>query len=197
VNWKKALPWLILVAMVWYCVIDEWLQGKAGRSPDVGDCLADMAGAVGALLILTALDFWPASMAVCGITVFSLANLSQIASRPNLAWLNVANNFGGYAAFTLIWIQYAQRIWPQRKCGSIAWTARMMGTGLLWLILVRAYGVLIEGKSLQAIENYVALLSIAAAVIVSAAVLRWGPKPPCPPQTADTADRRSKASATN
>ena len=197
VNWKKALPWLILAAMVWYCVFDEWLQGKVGRSADVGDILADLAGAVGALLILTILEFWPASMAICGITVFSLANLSLIASRPNLAWLNIANNFGGYAIFTLIWIQYAQRIWPSRKCGSISWTVRMMGPGLLLLILVRAYGVFDEGKPLQAIENYAALLSIVAAVVVSAAVLRWGPKPPCRSQTADTADRRSKASATS
>lgn len=197
VDWRTALPWLILAAMVWYCAIDEWLQGKIGRSPDVGDGLADMAGAVGTLLILSVLEFWPASLAICGITVFSLANLSLIDSKPNLAWLNMFNNFCGYAIFTLIWIQYAQRIWPSRKYGSIAWTVWMMGPGLMLLILVRAYGVFDEGKPLRAIENYAALLSIAAAAVVSAAVLRWGPKPPCRSQTADTADRRSKASATS
>jgi VanZ family protein len=197
INWTKALPWLLLAAMVWYCAIDEWLQGKVGRTPDLYDFLADLSGAVGALLILTALDFWPALMAVCGIAVFSLANLSQIDEKPNLAWLNIANNFGGYAVFTLIWIQYAQRLWPSRKCGMISWAVWMMGPGLLLLTLVRIYGVFDEGKPLQAIENYAALLSIAASVVVSAAVFRWGPKPPCRPQTADTTDRRSTPSATN
>jgi VanZ family protein len=197
INWKKALPWLLLAAMVWYCAIDEWLQGKVGRSPDMGDFLADMSGAVGALLILTAFEFWPALMAVCGITVFSLANLSLIASRPNLAWLNIANNFGGYAVFTLIWIQYSQRVWPSPTSGTISWTVWMMVPGLSLLFLVRTYGVVVEGQPLQPVENYAALLSIAAAVVVSAAVIRWGPKRSCRPQTADRADRRSKASATS
>jgi VanZ family protein len=195
VNWKKVLPWLLVAAVAGYGAMDEWLQGKVGRTPDLGDLLADIGGILGALLILTVLDFWPASMAICGITVFSLANLSLIASKPNLAWLNMVNTFSGYAVFTLIWIQYSQRVWPSRTSGTISWAASMMGPGLLLLILVRAYGVVVEGKSLQAIENYAALLSIVAAVVVSAAVLRWGPKPPCRPQTADTADRRSKASA--
>jgi hypothetical protein len=197
INWKNALPWLLLAAMVWYCAIDEWLQGKVGRSPDLYDFLADLSGAAGALLILTVLDFWPALMAICGITVFSLANLSQIDEKPALAWLNIANNFGGYAVFTLISIQYAQRVWPSRKRSTISWATWMMGPGLLLLILVRAYGVFDEGKPLQAIENYAALLSIVASAVVSAAVIRWGPKPPCRAQTVDTADRRSKASATN
>ncbi len=195
VNWKKALPWLLLAAMLGYGALDEWLQGKVGRTSDMGDLLADLGGAVGILLILTILDFWPALMTICGISVFSLANLSQIADKPNLAWLNVANNFCGFAVFTLIWIQYSLRVRPSRKCDSISGAIWMMGPGLLLLILVRAYGVLVDGKSLQAIENYAALLSIAAAVVVSAAVLRWGPKPPCRFRTADTVDRRSKASA--
>ncbi len=197
VNWKKMFPWLLVAAVVGYGAFDEWLQGKVGRTPDLMDLLADIGGTISALLILTALEFWPALMAICGIAVFSLANLSLIDEKPALAWLNIANTFCGYAVFTLIWIQYAQRVQPSRKSGTISWAIRMMGPGLLLLILVRAYGVFDEGKSLQAIENYAALLSIVAAVVVSGAVLRWGPKPPCRPQTADTADRRSKASATS
>lgn len=197
VNWKKALPWLILAAMVWYCVFDEWLQGQMGRSSDMGDIQADLAGAAGALLILTIMEFWPASMTVCGIAVFSLTNLSLIASKPNLAWLNMLNNFGGYAAFTLIWIQFAYRLWPQSKVATALWFVRMATPGLLLLGFVRGYGVWVKDQTLQPIENSAALLSILAAVAVSAVVLRWSSKPACPSQTADTADRRSKASATS
>lgn len=197
VNWTKALPWLILAGMVWYCAFDEWLQGQIGRSSDVGDFAADLAGAAGALLILTVLDFWPASMAICGITVFSLANLSLISSKPTLAWLNMLNNFGGYAAFTLIWIQYAYRLRPDCAAASIRWFVRMAVPGFLLLAVVRGYGMGIKNQTLQPLENYAALLSILAAVTVSWVVLRWMRKRPGPSQTADTADRRSTASATS
>ncbi|NLH15388.1 MAG: VanZ family protein [Phycisphaerae bacterium] len=197
VNWTKALPWLILAGMVWYCAFDEWLQGKIGRSSDVGDFAADLAGAAGALLILTILDFWPASMVVCGITVFSLTNFSLIASKPNLAWLNMINNFCGYAAFTLIWIQYAYRLRPGCTAASIRWFVRMAVPGLLLLAFVRGYGMGIKNQTLQPLENYAALLSILAAVTVSWIVLRWKPNDLYAPQRADRAGRRSTPSAKN
>ena len=42
VNWRKASVWWILFVVVWYGVIDEWLQGYVGRSPDAMDFAADL-----------------------------------------------------------------------------------------------------------------------------------------------------------
>lgn len=197
VDWRKAGVWLIIAVIVWYGVFDEWLQSRTGRMMSMWDLAADLVGILSALILLSIFSFWPALLVICGMTVFSLTNLSQIDNKPNLAWLNMLNNFCGYAIFTLIWIQYISHLRSDRKLRILRWSVGMAAPGLLLLVVVRAYGVFVEEKSLQPIENYAAILSIAAAVAVSAAVLRWSLKRTCPAKTADTTDRRSEASATN
>ena len=53
VHWRKPSVWLILFVVVWYGVIDEWLQMYVGRNTDVRDFFADLAGAITGLMILS------------------------------------------------------------------------------------------------------------------------------------------------
>src|SRR4030042_2153286 len=81
VNWRKAAAWLVLIVVVWYGVFDEVLQGYVGRTCDIRDFFADLAGTVAGLVLFTFFTFWPVLLAVTGIAIFILTNLI----RANLA----------------------------------------------------------------------------------------------------------------
>jgi len=57
VNWRRASVWLVLLVVVWYGAIDEWLQGYVGRCPDIMDFLADLSGALTGLILLSIFRF--------------------------------------------------------------------------------------------------------------------------------------------
>jgi len=78
VDWRKAKAWLALAVMVWYGAFDEWLQGRIGRSVEVADFYADLAGVLCGLMILSIFSFWPASLIVSAAFIFAVINLSKI-----------------------------------------------------------------------------------------------------------------------
>jgi len=106
VDWRRSRPWLVLLTLAVYGIIDEILQGLVpGRSPDVMDFVADMTGVLTGMILFTILPFWPAGLLVVGTVIFGVANVS----RANLAVLlpvtYAAFHLFAYAVFTAFWIQ--------------------------------------------------------------------------------------------
>ena len=53
VNWRKGTAWWVLFIVVVYAIFDEWLQiYVAGRSCDVRDFFADLAGTLAGLILI-------------------------------------------------------------------------------------------------------------------------------------------------
>ena len=98
--------------VVWYGAVDEWLQGYVGRNCDVMDFFADLAGALTGLILLSIFLFWPASLLVTSAVIFILTNLIQAAPTDQLRVINTAFHLFAYAFFTLLWIQYMNRLLP-------------------------------------------------------------------------------------
>jgi VanZ family protein len=108
-SWRKAPVWWTLLVMVWYGVIDELLQAYVGRSADVNDFLADLAGTTAGLALLSILSFWPASIIVTGTIIFVSTNLSRVSLAYLLPPVSAAFHLFAYAFFTILWAQYIQR----------------------------------------------------------------------------------------
>jgi hypothetical protein len=79
VNFRKAAVWWVFVIVVWYGVMDEWLQGFVGRTPDIWDFASDAAGTVCTMLLISILGFW--------ITAFCL-NVAIIVIVTNVMGAN-------------------------------------------------------------------------------------------------------------
>jgi VanZ family protein len=78
VAWGKPTVWIILSVVVWYGAIDEWLQGYVGgRTADVHDFFADLAGTLASLALLSLVSFWPALLAMSAMAIFIVANSSR------------------------------------------------------------------------------------------------------------------------
>jgi len=114
VSWRSAAVWWVLFVTVVYAVLDEWLQHYAGRTADVKDFMADMAGALSGLAILTVFYFWPAAMFLTGSAIFILTNFTQTDLAHLLPVTTAVFGFVAYGVFTLCWIQYMYYLLPQR-----------------------------------------------------------------------------------
>jgi hypothetical protein len=168
VDWKKVKAWIVLVAIVWYGVFDEWLQSKVGRSADIRDIIADFSGAVAGLLILSVFSFWPAALVVAAIFIFTGSNLSKIDMLWQLPHINAWFHFAGYAVFTLIWIQYMYRYvrLTAEKLTQPRWILSALAVPIALLVLVKLAGIPM-GKKVWLMDCVVALTAIGAATITS------------------------------
>jgi VanZ family protein len=57
VDWRKARVWWILLVIICYGLLDEWLQTYTQRGCSVYDFLADLTGAITALILLSIFPF--------------------------------------------------------------------------------------------------------------------------------------------
>jgi len=117
VNWRKASVWWTLFVMVWYSVIDELLQAFVGRSADVNDFLANLAGTTTGLIIFSIFSFWPASIIVTGTIIL----ISSVFSRVSVAYFfpsaSAVFHVFAYALLAVLWIKYLQRFHSLRPAG--------------------------------------------------------------------------------
>jgi len=158
VNWHRAAVWWVLFVVVWYGVVDELLQGYVGRSCDVTDFFADLAGALIGLILLTIFPFWSASVAITGAVIFVLTNFMGANLADLLPVTNAAFRLFGYAFFSLLWTRYMYHCLPIES-SQTKWLigALAVPTGLLlaaelfsaaagngfrpWCVMVSAVGI--------------------------------------------------------
>ena len=132
VSWRRPKVWVALAIIIWYGAFDEWLQGCIGRSADVRDFYANLAGTLAGLGILSVLSFWPGALAISAVYIFTITNLSVIGEIYSQTSINISFHFLAYAGFTLIWIQYIDRYLPLRKpCAKWFLTALALPGSLL------------------------------------------------------------------
>ena len=162
VNWRKAATWWVLFVVVWYGAVDEWLQSYVGRSCDVTDFLADLAGTFAGLILFTFFTFWPVLLVVTGTTIFTLTNLI----RANLAELvpitNAMFHLFGYGFFTMLWLQCIHLFLPM-KAPKPKWIIAALALPAGFLLIVKSFSV-IFGKDFGVKDVIVAGAGITAVV---------------------------------
>ena len=169
VSWRRGTVWWVLSIIVMYAIFDEWLQGRMpGRSCDVRDFFADMAGTLTGLILFSYFSFWPAGLLVAGTVIFGITNIARTNLADFLPVTNTAFHLFGYAIFTTLWIQNMQLLLP---------TIRLRGTKFKWLIAslaaptvllftVKLFSVIL-GKGFPAKDVIIAVIAIATVVVIT------------------------------
>ena len=165
VNWRKAKVWVILAVIVWYGAIDEWLQSYVGRGAEVNDILADTAGALVGLGLLSIFSFWPAALAVAVIFIFTISNLSRIDLLWDQPYLNIGFHFVAYSAFTLVWIQYLERR-LSAKVSAMKWIILALVLPLVLLSAVKLSSLGFD-KPIWFFDCLTAIVGILLSTVVS------------------------------
>jgi len=162
VRWRRASVWWVFLALIAYGVVDELLQGYFGRSCDIRDLGADVAGIVAGLLLFSFFTFWPVALVVAGVTIFGLTNIA----RANLAdLLPITNTIFGllsYALFTLLWIRYIQHF-DSLRAPKAKWLTAATALPTALLLVVRLFSVVL-GKDFAVQDVLVSFGGILAAV---------------------------------
>jgi VanZ family protein len=162
VSWRKPAAWWILFVVVWYGVFDEWLQGYVGRDPDVIDFLADLSGSVTALILLSVLNFWTASLIVTGGTIFLFTNFAQATPAEWIGLPAPVFYFLSYTFFSVLWIRWIHHF-VTAKIPEPKWLIVAFGIPLLFLTLTNLFSLIVvgNGKILSMIFSAVGIIAVA------------------------------------
>jgi len=162
VDWKRATVWWILLVLVCYGVLDEWLQMYVGRSCDAVDFLADLAGAVTSLVILSIFSFLPAFLVLTGSVIFILTNVTRINPADLVPMLNAAFHLFGYALFTLLWLRCVEQFFSLR-CPQGRWLIISLALPAGFLALVQLFSACL-GNGFRVTDVVVSSTAIGAVV---------------------------------
>jgi len=168
VRWSKLKPWFVLIGILCYGMIDEYLQSRVGRSMDRMDLAANLFGAVLGLGLLSIFGFWSALLAASSIYIFVISNMSNLLALYPQYHLNSAFHFTAYTAFTLIWIQYLDRR-NNPPTGPVFRLTVSWIVPILLLIIIKAAAP-IFGRPFDWIDVATGLFGICAAILISVAV---------------------------
>ncbi|MHC4330402.1 MAG: VanZ family protein [Planctomycetota bacterium] len=107
VNWRKAAPRWVLLTILVYGILDEWSQSYvAGRSCDVLDFFADLAGTLIGLILFSVFTLWPAGLLVTATVIFGMTNVAQKNLAELLPVASAAFHLFAYAIFTMLWVRF-------------------------------------------------------------------------------------------
>jgi hypothetical protein len=167
VNWARAKPWCVILAVVLYGVVDELLQARVNRSADVRDFLANLFGVVLALGLLSVFGFWSSLLTVSSVFIFVLSDMTRLMTLSQYAFYATAFHFTAYTAYALIWIQWLERF-TQCVPGSNRWLIIALAVPAGLLLAVKIAAPLFD-QPFDGYNTAIAVLGIMAAVGVS-----WG-----------------------
>ena len=163
VSWRKAAPWLVLFVIVVYGILDEWLQSYvAGRSSDVRDFFADMAGALLGLILCSFLAFWPAGLLMVATVIFSITNVEQANWADLLPVANAVFHLFAYAILTIMWIR-CTNLFPAARARQIKWLIPALAGPTGFLLFVKLFSVIV-GKDIALSDIIISFGAIAAVV---------------------------------
>ncbi len=158
VDWRRAAVWWILFVVVWYGVLDEWLQSYVGRVPDVWDFVADLSGSLISLVILSFISFWPAFILLTAGTIFFATNFVSINLSDKLFLIIWAFYFFAYSFFSLLWMRFLY-IRRGQKLFSKAWLIQSLLGPVLVLVVSHGFYALTT-KSLLLGEWFICLSAV-------------------------------------
>jgi len=78
VEWQKTSVWWSLFVIVCYGAMDELLQTYMARSSSIFDFIADISGAISALILLSIFSYRSAQIIVTMMTIFAIRNITVV-----------------------------------------------------------------------------------------------------------------------
>jgi VanZ family protein len=105
VKWRRPAVWCIIVLTAGYGAVDEVIQSTVGRTCDVLDIAANLAGILTGLFIFSFFTFWPSSLFVTGLTVFGITNIAKANLAEMFPVTYMLFHLFAFGIFTALWIQ--------------------------------------------------------------------------------------------
>ncbi len=170
VKWNQKKVWGLLAVVIWYGAMDEYLQGRVGRSADVMDFVADFFGMVLALGVLSLMSFWTALLTASAVFVFVVSNMSNLLMLRPEYYLNTVFHFTAYTAFALIWIQHMDQH-TNLKTGKAKWLWSSLAVPAALLLLIKGTSPIFD-RDVWWVDLATAMFGVSSAILISWLVFR-------------------------
>ena len=173
VNWRKAAPWRVLLTLLVYGILDEWSQSYvAGRSCDVLDFFADLAGTLTGLAVFSVLTLWPAGLLVTATVIFGMTNIAQANMAQLLPVASATFHLFAYALFSIFWVPCID-LFPPTTClrrTEARWLMAALAGPTTLLLAVKVVSIILrkEFAPLEMIVSAGAILAVVTTARVSA-----------------------------
>jgi VanZ family protein len=162
-TWRRTAPWLTLVVVLSYAICDEYLQRfVAGRSMDARDVVADAAGALVALALLSVFSFWPTLLIVTGTSIYTLAVFTRANVTQLLPVTITVFHLATHSLFTLVWIACLRASFGLKKPNH-RWVIASFSAPLGLLLATKA-SALVLGRALEGWDVVAAAAGIVCTV---------------------------------
>ncbi len=164
VSWRSRVAWMIFLITAVYGGLDEMVQPYVGRTADIGDFLANVAGVLSGLIIFAFLTFWQALLATTAITIFGLTNLAKADLSKLVPVLNAAFHIIAYAGFTIVWVRFMNLYLSVRSfVGRLMLT---LAVPIVFLAIVKTSSLLL-GRSFAPTDLLFSVLGIFGVTVVA------------------------------
>jgi len=173
VNWRRPAVWWVLFVIVAYGILDEWLQSYVeGRSRDLMDFVADLAGTLTGLIMFSFFTFRAAALLVAGTVIFGLTNITRANLADVMPTINAMFHLFAYPIFTMLWVRYIQPF-PSLRPPKAKWLLAVLAAPIGLLLTVKLFSVIL-GKDFAVTDIIISVAGIAvvAASIYLAALFR-------------------------
>ena len=163
-SWRNKNTWRVLLVIVSYGFLDEILQGLVGRSCDIADFYADMAGTALAMLVFTLFSFWRSLLIITAVAIFIMTNIAKGDIAEQMPYYNKLFHFFGYGFLALLWGCY-QRLYFSWSSRTFLWSLSTILIPTVYLAAVKTSSILLE-RGFGEADACIALAGIAAAAIL-------------------------------
>ena len=103
-NWRQFRPWLILLTVILYGILDEVVQGFVGRSPDLFDFLSDIIGALTGFIAVSLLGFGHTMLLIAIVAAFALPGIINSGLIASGGPVEVIISFAAFLCLSAGWI---------------------------------------------------------------------------------------------
>ena len=117
-NWRQFRPWLMLLIVILYGILDEAVQGLIGRSADLFDFFADIIGALAGFAVVSLLSLPHAMLLIVIISAFALPMLTKSGLIVSGSLADMGISFAAFLFLTAGWILY-KRLTLNLKPGKV------------------------------------------------------------------------------
>ena len=164
VSFKRKKIWIVLLVLVFYAGVDEWLQGfEAGRTRDIMDFVANVEGLSAGLVIICFFSFWPAVLVASAAAIVVFTNAVRIQLVGQFAFVRPLFLLTSFGFFTFTWNRFLS-IFLSMQPGRLKWLFFSLSVPVAFMLAVKLLSQ-VAGRAFELLDIILSLTAILAVAL--------------------------------
>ena len=164
-DWKKKTIWIVFGSLLIYAAADEWIQGLApGRTRDLVDFLANLAGLSSGLFLLSIFSFHPAVLIASAASIVLFTNAVKIQFTGQLAFIRPLFLLSSFGFFTFFWNKFLS-LYLSKRLSGFKYSLLSAAVPFFFILLVKFLSQL-TGRAFETMDFVLSAVAVSAAILL-------------------------------